>query len=124
MEIILSNSTAKPIYEQITDQIKHMILDGTLKGGDALPSMRTLAQDLRISVITTKRAYNDLEAEGYITTVAGKGCFVSSIDPELLRENNVRKMERHMQDAIDIAKRCGIGLGELTEILEILFEEE
>lgn len=124
MEIILSNSAAKPIYEQITDQIKQMILDGRLKDGDALPSMRLLAQDLRISVITTKRAYNDLESEGFITTVAGKGCFVSSTNPELLRENCLRTAEQHMQQAVEIARRSGITLGELREILEFLYEEE
>lgn len=124
MEIILSNSSGKPIYEQITDQIKDMVMDGRLKQGDALPSMRNLAQDLRISVITTKRAYNDLESEGFITTIAGKGCFVSSTDPALLRESCLRNAEEHLQAAVDISKRSNITLEELQEILKILYEEE
>ena len=90
MEIIISNSSGKPIYEQITDQVKSQIMSGQLKAGDPLPSMRALAQSLRISVITTKRAYNDLEAEGFIETVAGKGSFVAAQDPGLLREANLR----------------------------------
>lgn len=82
MEIVISNSSGRPIYEQIADQVKSQIVSGQLKAGDPLPSMRQLAQSLRISVITTKRAYNDLEAEGFIETVAGKGCYVSAQDPE------------------------------------------
>ena len=121
MEIIISNSSGKPIYEQIADQIKNQIIDGKLQAGDPLPSMRALAQDLRISVITTKRAYNDLESEGFI---AGKGCFVSAKDVEILREGSLKEAEEYMAKAISIAKRSGITAGELKEIIDILYEGE
>lgn len=124
MEIIISNSSGKPIYEQITDQIKGHILSGKLQAGDTLPSMRALAQDLKISVITTKRAYNDLEEEGFITTVAGKGCFVSATEPSLLRENNLKTAEEHLQKAVDLAKQSGISLEEVQDIVKILYEGE
>lgn len=122
MEIIISNSSGKPIYEQITEQIIAQIIDGRLKAGDPLPSMRVLAQNLKISVITTKRAYNDLEAEGFVETVAGKGCYVSARDPGILREANLRMAERHIQDAIAVAKRSGIGKEELKDMVEIFYE--
>ena len=109
MEIIISNSSGKPIYEQITDQVKSQIMSGQLKAGDALPSMRALAQSLRISLITTKRAYNDLEAEGFIETVAGKGSFVAAQDPELLREANLKLAEENIRRAVEVAKRGGDG---------------
>lgn len=124
MEIIISNSSNRPIYEQITDQIKCQILSGRLAAGDPLPSMRNLAQELRISVITTKRAYNDLEAEGFIETVAGKGCYVSATEPSLLRENNLKAAEEHLQKAVDLAKQSEIPLEELQEIVKILYEGE
>ena len=101
MEIIISNSSGKPIYEQITDQVKSQIMSGQLKAGDTLPSMRALAQSLRISLITTKRAYNDLEAEGFIETVAGKGSFVAAQDPELLREANLKLAEESIRRAVE-----------------------
>lgn len=122
MEIIISNSSGKPIYEQITEQIKAQIIDGRLKSGDPLPSMRVLAQNLKISVITTKRAYNDLESEGFIETVAGKGCYVSNKDPQILHEGNLRMAEKHIQEAIAVAKRSGIGKDELKDMIDILFE--
>lgn len=124
MEIIISNSSGKPIYEQITDQVKSQIMSGQLKAGDPLPSMRALAQSLRISVITTKRAYNDLEAEGFIETVAGKGSFVAAQDPSLLREANLRLAEEHVRRAVEVAKRGGITSEELTEMVEILYESD
>ena len=124
MEIIISNSSGKPIYEQITDQVKSQIMSGQLKAGDALPSMRSLAQSLRISLITTKRAYNDLEAEGFIETVAGKGSFVATQDPEMLREVNLRLAEDSIRKAVDIARRSGITKEELTEMVDILYEGE
>ena len=111
MEIVISNSSGKPIYEQITDQIKAQIMAGSLKAGDPLPSMRTLAADLRVSVITTKRAYNDLEAEGFIETVTGKGSFVAAQDPQLLRESNLREAEAHIGRAVEVARRAGISRG-------------
>ncbi len=124
MEIIISNSSGKPIYEQITDQVKSQIMSGQLKAGDPLPSMRALAQSLRISLITTKRAYNDLEAEGFIETVAGKGSFVAAQDPSLLREANLRLAEEHVRRAVEVAKRGGITSEELTEMVEILYESD
>ena len=124
MEIIISNSSGKPIYEQITDQVKSQIMSGQLKAGDALPSMRALAQSLRISLITTKRAYNDLEAEGFIETVAGKGSFVAAQDPELLREANLKLAEENIRRAVEVAKRGGISKDELAEMVDILYEGE
>lgn len=124
MEIIISNSSGKPIYEQITDQVKSQIMSGQLKAGDALPSMRALAQSLRISLITTKRAYNDLEAEGFIETVAGKGSFVAAQDSELLREANLKLAEENIRRAVEVAKRGGISKDELTEMVDILYEGE
>ncbi len=124
MEIIISNSSGKPIYEQITDQVKSQIMSGQLKAGDALPSMRALAQSLRISLITTKRAYNDLEAEGFIETVAGKGSFVAAQGPELLREANLKLAEESIRRAVEVAKRGGISKDELTEMVDILYEGE
>lgn len=124
MEIVISNSSGKPIYEQITDQVKSQIMSGQLKAGDALPSMRALAQSLRISLITTKRAYNDLEAEGFIETVAGKGSFVAAQDPGLLREANLRLAEESIRRAVDVAKRGCISKEELTEMVDILYESD
>ena len=124
MEIVISNSSGKPIYEQITDQVKSQIMSGQLKAGDALPSMRALAQSLRISLITTKRAYNDLEAEGFIETVAGKGSFVAAQDPELLREANLKLAEDSIRRAVEVAKRGGISKDELTEMVDILYESD
>ena len=124
MEIIISNTGEKPIYEQITAQIKNMVITGALSEGDALPSMRLLAKDLRISVITTKRAYEDLERDGFIVTVPGKGSFVARKNLELLREEQLRKAESHLQQAVDVAKAGGISRQELTEILTLLYEGE
>ena len=121
MNIIITNNGGVPIYEQIASQIKGLILSGSLKEGDPLPSMRTLAQDLRISVITTKRAYEILETEGLIESYTGKGSFVSAQNPELLREQNLREVEVHLQKAVDIAKRSGVSLEELSEILGMLY---
>ena len=121
MEIIISNSGGKPIYEQITDQIKGQIMSGELQAGDALPSMRLPAKELRISVITTKRAYEELEREGFLTTVPGKGCFVAAQDRELLREARLRKVEEYLSAAVDEAKRGGIELPELIETISILY---
>lgn len=121
MDVIISNSDPKPIYEQITEQIKNQIITGVLAPGDALPSMRLLAKDLRISVITTKRAYSDLEHDGFVETVAGKGCFVAAKNREFLREEQLRRAEESLQAAVDIAKRGGITLAELDEMLTLLY---
>lgn len=123
MNIIITNSAGVPIYEQISDQIKAMIMNGSLKEGDALPSMRNLAQDLRVSVITTKRAYEILEAEGMIESFTGRGSFVAAQDPELLKEQNLREIEKHLTAAVDIARKSGISTDEVQEMLNILLEE-
>ena len=122
MDIILSNSSVKPIYEQITDQVKEQIMAGTLSGGDALPSMRLLAKELRISVITTKRAYDELEAQGLINTVAGKGCFVAEPDLALFREQSLRQLEDHLTAAAELARTCGLSESELAELLRRKWE--
>ncbi|ABN07713.1 transcriptional regulator, GntR family [Methanocorpusculum labreanum Z] len=124
MKILISNSSEKPIYEQITTQIKSMIISGELMPESSLPSMRLLAKELRISVITTKRAYTDLERDGFIETVPGKGSFVAKKNTELIREQQLRLAEEHLQKAVDAAKSFGIGKQELMEMLEIIYEGE
>ena len=124
MDIIISNAGGVPIYDQITRQIKGLILRGELKEGEALPSMRLLARELRISVITTKRAYEELEREGFITTVPGKGCFVAPQDPALAREETLRRVEEHLTRAVEAAKVGGITLEEMTDTLNILNGDE
>ena len=124
MDIIISNSGGMPIYEQITRQMKGLILRGDLHEGEALPSMRLLAKDLRISVITTKRAYEELERDGFITTVPGKGCFVAPRNLELARENALRQVEEHLSQAVALAQAGGVTLEELEETLHILYGEQ
>lgn len=124
MDIILSNSSGKPIYEQIADQIKEQIMSGALAAGDALPSMRLLAKDLRISVITTKRAYEELERAGFLENVPGKGCFVAPQNRELLREAQLRKIEEYLSQAVDEARKGAFPLEELHELLDILYKGE
>ena len=124
MDIVIHNSGGVPIYDQITRQMKGLILRGELKEGEALPSMRLLARELRISVITTKRAYEELEREGFINTVPGKGCFVAPQNPELAREDALRRAEEHLSQAVDIAKTAGLTLSELTETLNLLYGDE
>lgn len=122
MELFISNTGQEPIYAQITRQIKDKILAGELKEDDALPSIRLLAKELRISVITTKRAYEDLEAEGFIRTMPGRGSFVAPQNPELHREESLKQVEGHLQNAIEAARRGGISLAEVTETLQLLWE--
>ena len=122
MDIILSNSSGKPIYEQIADQVKEQIMTGALEAGDALPSMRLLAKELRISVITTKRAYEELEREGFLENVPGKGCFVAPQNRELLREAQLRKVEEKLSQAVDEARKGGFPLEELQEMLDLLYK--
>lgn len=124
MDIIISNSTGKPIYEQITSQIKEMIMNGTLKEGDPLPSMRNLAQQLRISIITTKRAYEELEKDGFIESFTGKGSFVSRQDQELMREEGLKQIEEYLTLAAEKAKICGVDLNELQELLDMIYKGE
>lgn len=122
MDIILSNSSGKPIYEQIADQVKEQILSGTLSAGDALPSMRVLAKELRISVITTKRAYEELERDGFLDNVPGKGCFVAPQNRELLREAQLRRVEDVLAQAVDEARKGGFSLSKLQELLTLLYQ--
>lgn len=124
MDIIISNSSGKPIYEQITTQIKEMIMKGVLHEGDALPSMRALAQQLRISVITTKRAYEDLERDGFIESFTGKGSFVKGQNSELIKDENLRQMEEFLSAACDKAKLCNIDITQLKELLTIIYGGE
>ncbi len=123
MDIIISNASGKPIYEQIVTQIKGMIVSGTLVQGEALPSMRLLARDLRISLITTKRAYEELERDGFIETVPGKGSFVARRNMEIIREEQLRRVEELIREAAGEARGSGIALEELVEILRIYYQE-
>ncbi|MGV8083107.1 MAG: GntR family transcriptional regulator [Coriobacteriia bacterium] len=124
MDIIISTSSGKPIYEQIASQIKGLILSGQLREGEALPSMRLLAKELRISVITTKRAYEDLERDGFIATIIGKGSFVTGGNLELIREEHLRRAEGFLQEAVDVAVSSGITPDELHDMLGTLCTEE
>lgn len=124
MELYISNSSGVPIYAQITEQIRTKILTGELKEGDALPSIRMLAKELRISVITTKRAYEDLEQAGFINTLPGKGSFVAVQNPEIHREEALRKVEEHLMEALEAARLGGIGPEEVRETLNLLLEGE
>ena len=124
MELIIRNVNNQPIYDQIYSQIKAQIIAGRLRPGEALPSIRALAKDLKISVITTKRAYDELEADGLIDTVAGKGCFVAERNLDLIREQQLRELESHLSAAVELAKRCDLSHEQLHEMLRILSEEE
>ena len=124
MEIYISNSSGVPIYAQITDQIRNKILTGELREGEMLPSIRLLAKELRISVITTKRAYEDLEQAGFLYTLPGKGCFVAAQDPAIHREEALRKVEEHLQNAIDAARAGGVSAGEVRDTMEELLDGE
>ena len=123
MELYISNAGQEPIYAQITRQIQEKILSGEIREGDALPSIRALARDLRISVITTKRAYEDLEAAGFITTMPGRGSFVAPQNPALHREQALTQVEEALSQAIAAARRGGVNLEEVTETLNLLWEE-
>ncbi len=123
MKIIITNAGGVPIYEQIASQIKGLILGGTLHEGDSLPSMRALAQDLRVSVITTKRAYEILETEGLIESFTGRGSFVSAQNPEMLREQNLREIEQLLTKAAEIALRSGVDKQELIDIISIIYDD-
>lgn len=123
MEIIISNSSDKPIYEQISSQIKNKIMNGTLETGEMLPSMRALARDLHISVITVQRAYEDLTRDGFIETVSGKGSFVASQNKEFIQEEQLRKAEELLQQVVDIGRSHGISYEQMANILKVLYEE-
>lgn len=124
MEIILSNTNDRPIYEQITSQIKEMIMKGELKPGDAMPSMRKLAKELHVSVITTQRAYDDLQRDGFIVTIPAKGTFVSTQNQDFIREENLRRIEKLLSDAALLARENGLSLDELKKTLELVYTEE
>ena len=123
MEIIISNSSNKPIYEQVSSQIKNKIMNGTLEAGEMLPSMRALAKDLHISVITVQRAYEDLTLDGFIETVSGKGSFVASQNKEFIQEEQLRKAEELLQQVADIGRSHGISYEQMANILKMLYEE-
>lgn len=123
MQLYIDNRSGAPIYDQIYSQIKDAIVSGQVAAGEALPSIRALAKDLRISVITTKRAYDELEREGFIDTLPGKGCFVAERSAELLREENLRKIEGYMQEIRRLAAACGLTEDELAEIWHVQKEE-
>ena len=124
MEIIIRNTANQPIYEQIYSQLKAQIIAGVLSPGETLPSIRALAKDLKISVITTKRAYDELEAEGFLYTVAGKGCFVAEKNLDLIREQQLKELENHLSAAAALAKSCAVTAEELIGMLRVLLEEE
>ncbi|MCF7859510.1 MAG: GntR family transcriptional regulator [Candidatus Cloacimonetes bacterium] len=124
MKLLISNSSQDPIYEQITKQIRSQIIADELSEGEPLPSIRKLAKDLQISVITTKRAYEELEKEGFIDTVGGKGTFVAMQNKELLKEKKMQTVEEKLTGAVNDAKKLGIKLGELKSMLSILYNEE
>ena len=124
MNLFISNASNQPIYEQIYTQLKNAIIAGEWKEGDALPSIRQLAKDLRISVITTKRAYEELERDGFVDTVAGKGCFVAAKNVEMLREERLRDIEEHMREILRLAPACGLSEQEILEQFRLVVEEE
>lgn len=124
MNLIISNSSNTPIYEQIKEQIKNKILSNELKTGELLPSIRSLAKDLRISVITTKNAYEELERDGYVETIPGKGTYVANKNKEIIREEQLQKVEGLLDTAVSIAKISDITKKEIQEMLDILYEEE
>ena len=123
MDILIRNTGNQPIYEQIVQQIKHLTLKGELAEGTPLPSMRLLAKELRISVITTKRAYEELEREGFITTVTGKGSFVAGKNVELVREEYLRRIESLLAQSVDLAREGNISFDQVLEMLQLLHEE-
>ena len=124
MDIIISNSSDQPIYEQIEAQIRNQIVTGILREGDALPSMRLLAKELKISIITTKRAYEDLERDGYIESYTGKGSFVKRINEDAVKEGLQFEVQECLEKAIAKAKIADMSIQELTEMLQLLYEEQ
>ncbi|OJV63004.1 MAG: GntR family transcriptional regulator [Clostridiales bacterium 38-18] len=124
MHIHISNSSGVPIYEQIKDGIKSAILSGELVEGEALPSMRILAKELRISVITTKRAYEELEGEGFIVSLVGKGSFVAEKNREFIREENLRRMETLLQQAVELGRMSGLEADEVKALVDLLYRGE
>ncbi|MBD5505290.1 MAG: GntR family transcriptional regulator [Lachnospiraceae bacterium] len=124
MDILINNSSGVPLYEQIEEQIKSQIITGELREGDALPSMRILAKELKISIITTKRAYEDLERDGFIESVTGKGSFVKGINSDIVKENMMFAIQELLETAVDKAVMGKVTLDELQEMLQLLYEEK
>ena len=124
MQILLSHTDGRPIYEQISAQIKSQILDGTLQSGDQLPSIRLLAKELRISVITTKRAYDDLERDGFVQSIPGKGSFVAQANRDTLRKERMQTAQGHLQEAVSVAQSSGIPLQKLQDSLDELWNKK
>ena len=124
MEIVISNSTSKPIYEQITSQIKEMIMNGELKTGDPIPSMRSLARTIHVSVITVQKAYEDLQRDGFIETTVGRGSFVTARNKEFIQEEQRKKIEEHLLIAAETARVNGIKLEKLVELLKLFYMED
>lgn len=124
MEIIISNNADKPIYEQITSQIKVMIMSGELQAGDSIPSMRALAKSIHVSVITVQKAYEDLQRDGFIETMVGRGSFVSAQNKEFYQEEQQRRAEKHLQKAADIGRTSGIPVKKLVELLHLFYQED
>lgn len=124
MEIVVNNKTSRPLYEQIITQIKAQIMNGELKAGDPLPSIRSLAKSLQISILTVQKAYDLLQTDGFIETTAGKGCYVSAQNQDFYLEEQQKKIEERFSEAIEIARASGISFDKLIELLTILYEEE
>lgn len=124
MEIIISSNNSKPIYEQITSQIKAKIMSGELAAGQPIPSMRALAKAMHVSVITVQKAYEDLQRDGFIETTVGRGSFVSALNKDFMQEEQQRKAEEHLQAAADIGRANGISLEKLLELLTLFYQEE
>lgn len=123
MDIIISNSSEKPIYDQIAEQIKNAIITGQLKSGEMLPSLRILSRDLRVSVVSTKRAYDELEAEGFIKTVQGKGCFVSGNSASIVKEEYLKTIEEHFRKATEVGDIIDLTLEELDSMFKLIYSE-
>ena len=124
MHIFIDNKSGEPIYNQIYSQIKNQIISGELKENDMLPSIRGLAKDLRISFITTKHAYEELEKEGFIYTLPGKGCYVAPKNTEILREENLKKIEKHIEDIAALASSCNLSRADIIEMITFIMEEK
>ena len=124
MNIFIDNKSGAPIYDQIYSQIKAQIIGGDLQEDESLPSIRSLAKDLRISVITTKRAYDELEKDGFINSVAGKGCFVAEKNLELIKEENLKKIEQYLEEAVKLSGTCGLTRDDLIEMIKIIGKDE
>ena len=124
VHIIIDNKSGAPIYDQIYSQLKSQIISGSLKEDEMLPSIRGLAKDLRISFITTKRAYEELEKDGFLYTIPGKGCFVAPKNVELLREENLKKIEAHIDEIVRLAATCNLSRQEILEMVNFSMEEQ